>query len=250
VTLQGLSGGALAQLLHLRRPTRLGYLILGANPLARQVAAALRARDPVLLVDINPEACEAARREGLEAMHGNGLEEDTMVLSQADARIACIGLTTNEHVNFLFARRIRDRFRGPRLLVALETEASGVTGRMVREIGGEVLFGGERQLTTWVQRLTAGLVCHERWEYSAPKDGSAVPFAGAPPRTLLPIAAIRDGRGLAISDDSRLRKGDLVDLAIANEHRPEAHVWLRDAGFLPAAGHPSSAPPEAAESKR
>ena len=251
VTVQGLSGGVVARLLRLRRPSRFGYLILGANPLARQVAAALGARDPVFLVDINPEACEAARREGLEAMHGNGLEEDIMVLSQADARIACLGLTTNEHVNFLFARRIRDRFRGARLLVALETEASGVTGQMVREIGAEVLFGGERQLTTWVQALTAGLVSHERWEYSSPQDGSSAPLAGAPPRALLPIAAVRDGRGLPISGDSRLRKGDLVDLAVANDHRQEAHVWLREAGFLPAAGHPSlTAPPDAAASER
>ena len=237
VTVQGISGGVVAQLLRVRRPSQFGYLILGANPLARRLARLLGARDPVLLVDANPEACAAARGEGLEVMSGNGLEEDTMMEAQADARIACIGLTTNEHVNFLFARRIRDRFRGPRLMVALETAASGVTGRMVREIGGGVLFGAERSLADWTQRIAADLIAWERWEYAGPREASAFPLAGAPARALLPLAAIRDQRGIPLSDETRLRAGDLVELAIAAEHRAEAHDWLRSAGFLPAAGH-------------
>jgi hypothetical protein len=57
---------------------------------------------------------------------------------------------------------------------------------------------------------------------------------------LLPLAAIRDQRGIPLSDETRLRAGDLVELAVAADHRAEAHDWLRGAGFLPAAGHPGS----------
>lgn len=52
VTLQGLTGGLLAKVLGLSRPSDDGYLILGANPLARRVAHSLKDKgEPVILLD-------------------------------------------------------------------------------------------------------------------------------------------------------------------------------------------------------
>ena len=246
VVVQGLSGGLVAQVLGVRRPSRMGYLILGAGPVARLVAGALReGGQPVLLVDSNPDACEAAERAGFDVLNENGLEEGILLAAQADARIGCLALTPNENVNFLFARRVRDRFRSPALLVALETEASGVTSKMVQAMGAGVLFGNERHLGTWGQSVADGEVDIERWTADAVVDQEPVTFAGAPTAALLPLALHRDGRPAPISDQTRFRSRDLVEVAVARDRRGEAYDWLRASGFRPwGTARPSTHPPE------
>jgi NhaP-type Na+/H+ or K+/H+ antiporter len=246
VVVQGLSGGLVAQLLGVRRPSRLGYLILGAGPMARLVGNALReGGQPVLLVDSNPDACEAAKRAGFEVLNENGLEEGILLAAQADARIGCLALTPNENVNFLFARRVRDRFRSPALLVALETEAGGVTSKMVKAMGAGVLFGNERHLSTWAQWIADGEVDVERWIADPPAEAAPVTFASAPTGALLPLALHRDGRPAPVGDDSRLRSRDLIELAVLRERRGEAHDWLRARGLAPwGSARPATEPTE------
>ena len=246
VVVQGLSGGLVAQILGVRRPSRLGYLILGAGPVARLVGGALReGGQPVLLVDSNPDACEAAEGAGFEVLNENGLEEGILLAAQADARIGCLALTSNENVNFLFARRVHDRFRSPALMVALETQASGVTTEMVRAMGAGVLFGNERQLGTWGQWISDGVIDVERWIANAPAEGALLTFEGAPTAAVLPLALHRDGRPAPVSDQTRFRSQDLVEVAVAQDRRGEAYDWLRASGFVPwGIARPATHPPE------
>jgi NhaP-type Na+/H+ or K+/H+ antiporter len=234
VVVQGTTSGVVARLLRVRRPSALGYLVLGANPLARLVAGSLRDGGQVVrLLDSDPAACAAARAAGLDAEEADGLDEVALVAAQADARIACLGLTANENVNFLFARRVREAFREPRVLVGLESAAVGVTAAMVRGIGAGVLFGRECHIGTWCRAIDAGRVRLERWGLDGASEGG-VAWQDIPVDALVPLVRHAGATTEPVADGGRLRRGDRVDFAIDADGDARARTWLRAVGFSPA----------------
>src|SRR5690606_25264359 len=61
----GLTGGLAARLLNLQRPAEAGWVLLGANELARIVAHTLkRFGEDVVCIDTDPHACKVAEQEG------------------------------------------------------------------------------------------------------------------------------------------------------------------------------------------
>ena len=244
VTLQGLTGGPLASLLGLRRPRNYGYVILGANALARAVGHQLKENgEPIVLLDSNAEACRVARNEGFEVISGNGLEDRIFMRAQADSRRACIALTMNESVNLLFARKLNDRFKGLGTVVAIEAEDGGVTEDMVADLHAGVMFGGARGLGVWLRLLSEDLVQIERWVYEVPGDG-APNYAGAPRDTMLPLAAVGGKVAIPLTDHHKPQKNDALVAAIVPDRRREAYDWLRDNGYVPTAAAEESAAPE------
>ncbi|WP_411358870.1 cation:proton antiporter [Pseudidiomarina salilacus] len=76
VVLQSLTAKPFAHLLKLREPPAHGFLIFGANVMARRVAKALKDHDlPVLLADTNWENVKQARMENLPVYFGNPTSE-------------------------------------------------------------------------------------------------------------------------------------------------------------------------------
>ncbi|WP_336367924.1 cation:proton antiporter [Marinobacter sp. C2H3] len=76
VTLQSLTARPLAHLLGVAEPAAYGYLILGANPVARMIAQALRKHEvPVTLADTNWENVRQARMANLSVYFGNPVSE-------------------------------------------------------------------------------------------------------------------------------------------------------------------------------
>ncbi|MEC9482477.1 MAG: sodium:proton antiporter [Halomonas sp.] len=76
VVIQSLLSRPLARLLGVREPPPTGFLILGANPLARAVARKLSAAGvTVRLADNNWDAVQEARMAGLSVYYGNPLSE-------------------------------------------------------------------------------------------------------------------------------------------------------------------------------
>lgn len=76
VVVQSLLSRPIAQLLKVSEPAPSGFLILGANPLARAIAKALTdAGFAVRLTDTNWEAVQEARMAGLPVYYGNPLSE-------------------------------------------------------------------------------------------------------------------------------------------------------------------------------
>lgn len=233
VTIQGLSGGILARLLKLKRPNNVGYVILGANPLARAFGRTLRAGgDSVVLLDANPDACELARSDGFEVICGNGLENKTLDLAMIDARIATIALTTNENVNFLFARKIKELYKGSVVYVALETAASGVTPQMLEENDTRLLFGAERHLALWSDNMTLDRIAFETWDLKESPREDLV-FSSAPVDRLLPLA-IRSGKKvIPIDSATQIQKGHQLRVAMFRADLEGGRTWLRDQGFVP-----------------
>jgi len=76
VTLQSLTARPLARLLSVAEPASYGFLILGANPVARMIAQALKKQEvPVTLADTNWENVRQARMDNLQTYFGNPISE-------------------------------------------------------------------------------------------------------------------------------------------------------------------------------
>lgn len=76
VTLQSLTARPVAQLLKVAEPADYGFLILGANQVARMIATALKKHEvPVVLADTNWENVRQARMENLQVYFGNPVSE-------------------------------------------------------------------------------------------------------------------------------------------------------------------------------
>ena len=233
VLVQGLSGGPVAALLGLRRPSNRGYVILGANPLGLALAGALG--EEILLIDSNPQACRAAEAEGFRVLHGSGLDRNLQARAELDTRAGSLGVTTNEEVNLLFARQAKKDFKAPQVWVALRRGHLGINEEAVHRFGGHVLFGEPQAVDLWALRLERGEAAVESWSYGGEKPYAGLVAADRDLR-LLPLA-VRRGRGVLPVDEAlEVQKGDLLSLVIAREGRAEVLDWLAEQGWSPAGG--------------
>ncbi len=239
VTIQGLSGGLVAGLLKVKRPSDDGYLILGANELAMALGDALRSHgQKVIFIDSNPEHCAMVEHAGFEAFCGNGLEEKTLGHAHAASRIACLGMTPREQANYLFAQKVRKWYRGPGLYVALETEASGVTEGMVRAADFNVLFGAECQLDNWVHRMHMGEAVVRRWRLSSMEMLSDTDVRRSPNQWALPMVVFRNGRAILVDQRYEAKLEDVLVAAVIDERRPVIEQWFDDNGWTLEADNP------------
>ncbi len=87
VIFQSATSSIVARLLKVAEPEPTGFLIIGANPVARHIATALKQHQfDVLLADNSWENTRAARMEGLPAYFGNSVSD------HADRHLNLIGL--------------------------------------------------------------------------------------------------------------------------------------------------------------
>jgi len=223
VTLQGLSAGPLASLLHLRRASNTGYLFLGANELAILLAKRFaRAGIAVELVDTSSEHAAAAEAAGLKVIYGNGLDRRTLAKARVDTRSHVVAVTASESVNMLFAQKLADELQEPpRLLVAIDPSSTGVAPEMVHKVGGTVLFGRGVELDSWLVRMRHKGVELVRKMYVGP-EGPRDPL----PDQVLPLYREREGVPRLIDDKTELRDGDIVELALAIEAREAIDAWF------------------------
>lgn len=126
VVLQSATARPLARLLKVAEPPARGFLILGANPVARAIGKALAQLDMrVLLTDTNWSNIRAARMEDLPTYYGNPNSQ------HADVHLDRIGIgnllaiTPVDELNNLTSMRFRHEFGNDRLF----TLASGLEHR-------------------------------------------------------------------------------------------------------------------------
>lgn len=245
VLLQGLSGGLVAKVLGVRRPQS-GYIVLGANELARTVGRVLRqAGEEVTLLDANADACSAAEREGFRVVYGNALEERNLQRAGIESCSACVALSPSANVNILFARKARE-LKAPRIYVALEKKNENLSPANVRDLGGRVLFGTPVHLDLWTHRIAQGSASLERWKRTgSPKAAEETPAS--------PLAEGNAGIGIllvratapALHDDKTLfKEGDELMLAIYRDRREEVVGWLERQGWTPMAADERDATPD------
>lgn len=153
VAIYGLSATPLAIRLGLAESNPQGALIVGAHPLAREIAKALNALGlRTLLVDVNRDNVEKALAAGLEAVHGNILDDhihDDLDLGGIGRMFA---LTPNDGINTLATQRYLEFFGRRELYQLAGKRVPSGTKR------SRTLFGEGQSMTALYARSAHGEV--------------------------------------------------------------------------------------------
>ncbi|MDX1579700.1 MAG: NAD-binding protein, partial [Gemmatimonadota bacterium] len=222
VVLQGGTGGLVARLLEVRIQKDHGFTIVGANPVGRALAQALREAGPddtpVVLVDTNPNETHEAQAAGYRVVFGNASDESTLMKAGVEARRTFVALTPNEGVNLLLANRVHEAYPSVSRLVAIDPKDPGVMADQVHENDAFVLFGVGIDHQRWAHELGQNRVEIRPWEYRGPPLGLAsIPVLLDAKLPTLALVHRRGGREVPASDAIELRTGDRMWFA-----------WLRD----------------------
>ncbi len=196
VLLQGATAGWLARLLGASEPEPKGFLLVGANRLAREIARALRkAGYRTLLADTSWDNLTAARREGLDTYYGNP------VSVHADRHLdlvgfgGLLGLSPRPELNGLSVMRYRREFGDGHvyaLQATLEEQPENLLVAMQHP--GQVLFGKDVSYTRLSKLLAEGGALAvvdfgegENLEIFATRNPSAIPLFAIDPKGRLSV---------------------------------------------------------------
>lgn len=228
----GATGRLVAHLLGLERKQDAGWVILGANRLALELASLLQeGSEEIVLIESNPRACAAAEAAGMRVISGNGLKLRTLQRAEIESRAGAIGLTSNDEVNALFAQRVLRETDGLRVCAALSDWEQGVTANMLREAGAEVLFRAAVDVDRWSRRLARGQAKTDWWRLaeSPPLEKIGTAANNNPP--YLALALRRDGRVVPIGGDSTFQPNDEVAILVDGAHDETAEDLITGQGW-------------------
>ncbi len=235
VVIQGLTGAMVARWTGVKRETGSGYGILGANDLGRLLGKTLQeGGQRVVLVDSNADAANIAEAEGLKVIYGNAFEDSIAYRAGLEDMAACIGLTSNEEVNFLFARRARRVLRVSLHYVALHDGKGHVTADMIHKEDSLVLFGYNRDIDLWIMRVRRKLVSLEIWRCSEDITVQTITeFENDEVfnKSMLPLAYTRENKIRPVDHKTRFRKDRLFYFLVLNERHNDAIAWLQEHDF-------------------
>jgi NhaP-type Na+/H+ or K+/H+ antiporter len=209
VLVQGLSGGLIASWLGVRRLTNTGWVIAGANVLARTLGSTLRkAGEEVVIVDTDPAEITEAERVGVRAIQGNILDESVLEDADLEGRRGAISLIANEAVSLLLAQKARRDFRIPQALVIVGPGEHHTSPERLEAVGARMLFGIETDITTWAGELARGASVHS-YRYRGADELDLATVTGSDSGRLA-IVLVQKGLASPVSDQSRVRPGDIV----------------------------------------
>lgn len=156
VVFQSATARPLARCLKVSEPAPRGFLIVGANPVARAIASALESQGfTALLTDSNWENIRAARMAGLNTFYGNPVSE------YADNRMDLVGighllgLSPQSEVNALAAMRYRVEFGEQRLFSLANANDENVSEKLAiaQKHKGQTLFNGDLSFSKFASLL-------------------------------------------------------------------------------------------------
>jgi hypothetical protein len=184
-----------------RTGNRRQIVVAGAHPLARVVARLLRPSGPVLLIDNNRANVAEAREEGLNAMHGNVLDDLSLRQAAIDETAIFVAATSNPEVNLLAARSARD-LGVPEIGVILATDHADGLGHLLDDVEAVILpipdFAG------WDAAIRSGVAFESSFEVEEPLD------LVHHDRYFIPLVAGRGASRRLASSIAGLKAGDSV----------------------------------------
>ena len=155
VVLQSLTAAPLARVLKVAEPGSGGFLMVGANPLARAIARALTQQAvAVRLTDTLWDNVSRARMAGLKTYYGNPLSEHAENYLDTSGLGRVLALTADEHLNELACTRFKSYF-GPKRSFALRVSPVE-KGRKSVAVGGMWAFGDRANFVDMSRRLARG----------------------------------------------------------------------------------------------
>ncbi len=123
VLVQGLSAGLMARWLGIAKADAVGAVIVGCNPLSLLIARLMKeAGQPVVMIDTNEAACEAAEREGIQVLVSSALDKDALETAGLGQAGTFLAMTKNGEVNAVVTQRAIEEFHPPRVLAVLPKE--------------------------------------------------------------------------------------------------------------------------------
>ena len=146
------------------------YVIVGAGPVARRLAASLAETAPVTMIDTNADHCAAARGDGLTAINGSGLDEDVLAEAHAAGAKALLAATANAEVNLLTAKIARRHFGVTDVFVTLGPDTTQSMHSMLDELDGELLFGRPVDVDLWDADLEQDRVVDLEYSIAEPSE--------------------------------------------------------------------------------
>ena len=200
VILQSTTAGALARYLGVAEPAPKGYLIIGANSVARALAEALNKHDiPVLLTSSNWSDIRLARMAGLKTFYGRAVSEHADRHLELVGMGQMLGLEPHEHMNALAAMRYGTEFGRNRVyqLITAEKNKSD-RDNIATEHLGEILFGEDISFATLASLISKGATINATTlsesfgadAYEQSRSEESVPlFTISPNGNLRPITA-------------------------------------------------------------
>jgi Trk K+ transport system NAD-binding subunit len=234
----GLTGGPIGKILKLRRPSNSGWVILGANELARATAKVLlENNEEVICIDANPDVCQDAEQDCTRVIFGNGLKTHYLLRAEIDTRAGAMAITSNEEVNLLFIQKVKEEAKLRHLFMTLQSQNERVTPDMVHETGSQVMFGCSRDVDFWSVRIRKGTVNLERWQVQETTVDSEIKVENASGDPFLrdnagiPLAVRRNGRQFPVGDSTQFRNEDEVAYLVSVEKTEEAHEQLQTLGW-------------------
>lgn len=231
VVFAGTTGGLVAGALGLKRPSRSGWVILGANALARALAKLFKEDgQEVVMIDANADHCTAAESDCSRVIYGNGLQARNLLRAEIDTRRGALALTANDEVNFLFIQKVKEETRGIPLWAVLKSDSVSLTPQMLHRSDAALVFGTPLDAALWDRRITGGQVQLQRWRCpQAAAAASENPFVTAAD---VVAAALRRGTALSPVDDrTRFRAEDEVYCFVFDPEATAFEGRLTDAGW-------------------
>jgi len=235
VVFAGLTGGPMAGLLGLRRPSQAGWVILGAGSLARAVAKLFKQDgQEVVLIDSNADHCKAAEQDCTRVIYGNGLQSRYLLRAEIDTRRGALALTANDEVNYLFVQKVKQESKEIPLYAALKTDTASLTVKMLHQAGARLLFGATADVEIWQRRFKNEQVYLDIWQPgpdTIDETNGDPPLAGYSGNGLLATAVRRNERLIPLGNGTQLKKGDQVYFMVFEPELKLACEFLGKAGW-------------------
>ncbi len=235
VVFASLTGGLMAGLLGLRRPSNLGWVFMGANALARAMARLFKQDgQEVVFIDSNWDNSKEAENDCTKVIFGNGLQSRYLMRAEVDIRRGAIAVTSNDEVNYLFVQKVREETKEIELFSVLKNDTESLTVEMLHQTGASVAFGHNLDVDLWNRRFKNRQVHLQLWERMAETDGEngGKPLLARYQGTGL-IAAVmrRNGKLSPVGDMIRFKGGDTVYFFIFVQESEKAGEYLRKEGW-------------------
>ena len=189
VALQSLTARPLARLLKVAEPAARGFLIIGANPVARAIGAALQKNQyPVVVTDSSWESIRSARMEGLGTFYGNPVSQHADQYLDLVGYGKLLGLSPRRELNTMATMRYRLEF-GEQNIFSLPTQKTEkeVKHEVAPEHRGATLFAPDMTYARLASLLSQGA---EIRKTRLTEEFSFQAYKEAPGRQAWPLFAI------------------------------------------------------------
>lgn len=226
VALQSVTARPLAQLLKVAVPAPRGFLIIGANPVARAVGEALKQNGyPVLLADSSWEHSRAARMRGLPVYYGHSVSQYADRALDLVGFGRMLGMSLRREMNTLATMRYRMEFGEQHVYSLAPSAEQEEKITAVPDHQGGTLFAAELTYSRLAWLLEQGAVIRKT-RLTAAYNFEA--YLETPGRQVWPLFAI-DPRGFihvfSVEDKPRPQPGwHIIGLILedSDEQAPES----------------------------